>query len=366
MTAALQQLLEAVQAHGSDTKAYEAYGNIHVNLHPNGELLIFNYTPRAAYEGTWTPIERICRGLIIHWPTATVRARAFDKFFNLNQMPETMIGNLPHGQVEITAKMDGSMGLSYWDSEQWAITTRGSFTSPQAIWATQWLHEHVDTSRWTSGETYIFEIIYPENRIVLDYRGFAGLVLIGYRINATGEDYWHNEFKYFAGLDDVRVVERVHSTSLDALLAQAKTLKGTEGWVIRFSNGLRVKIKTDEYLRLHRILTNVTERTIWEYLKDDKSFDDLLDQVPDEFMQWVNATRNRLIRELAVIWVDAFIDALNVLELHDSRADQARWIKAHAKYPGLVFGIMDQKDVTPLIWKMLKPAANKPFAEDEA
>ena len=42
-----------------------------------------------------------------------------------------------------------------------------------------------------------------------------------------------------------------------------------EGFVIRFKNGFRMKIKGDEYIRLHKIVTNISNRDIWEYLKKE-------------------------------------------------------------------------------------------------
>ena len=37
------------------------------------------------------------------------------------------------------------------------------------------------------GKTYLFEIIYPENRIVVDYGDYKGLVLIDVIDNETGK-----------------------------------------------------------------------------------------------------------------------------------------------------------------------------------
>src|SRR5271166_2183048 len=103
----LETVLAAVRQHGAELGAYEELGAIKATLHPNGDLLIFNYTQFAQFAGTWSPVERVCRGLIIHWPTATVRARAYDKFFNLSQMPESQYFALPTGPMEVTEKVDG-------------------------------------------------------------------------------------------------------------------------------------------------------------------------------------------------------------------------------------------------------------------
>ena len=49
-----------------------------------------------------------------------------------------------------------------------------------------------------------------------------------------------------------------------------------EGFVVRFKNGFRMKIKGEEYCRLHSILTNISSRNIWEHLKNNDSFDEIL------------------------------------------------------------------------------------------
>ncbi len=51
-----------------------------------------------------------------------------------------------------------------------------------------------------------------------------------------------------------------------------------EGFIIRFDNGFRVKIKFAEYVRLHRIITQVSSKTIWEHLRDNLSMDELLEK----------------------------------------------------------------------------------------
>jgi RNA ligase len=61
----------------------------------------------------------------------------------------------------------------------------------------------------------------------------------------------------------------------------------SEGFVIRFESGFRVKLKFTEYVRLHKILTNFTSRDIWESLREKRKIEEILDNVPDEFYQWV-------------------------------------------------------------------------------
>src|SRR5271169_5724921 len=119
-------------------------GLVNVQTHPTLPLRILNYTPKAAFEGKWGDgVLDYCRGLIYN-NAGEIVARPFKKFHNLNtqSMPETMAENLPPYLPEITLKMDGSLGIWYPDgTSHGAIATRGSFTSDQAIWATDWWKE---------------------------------------------------------------------------------------------------------------------------------------------------------------------------------------------------------------------------------
>ena len=56
--------------------------------------------------------------------------------------------------------------------------------SEQAIWAKQWIQSECDLSVFEKGWTYIFEIIYADNIVVIDYP-FEGLVLLAVT-NADG------------------------------------------------------------------------------------------------------------------------------------------------------------------------------------
>jgi hypothetical protein len=150
---------------GSDSRAYKALGNIAVAVEPQAELLLFNYTARATYENTWNAVEVVSRGLIVHWPSAQLAALPFPKFFNVGQRPETaidMLGAHP-SPVEVTSKLDGSLGILYRPPDGFAIATRGSFTSTQALWATQHLRAHCDLSALPDDVILLFEIVYPNN-----------------------------------------------------------------------------------------------------------------------------------------------------------------------------------------------------------
>src|SRR5690606_11460751 len=85
-------------------------------------------------------------------------------------------------------KLDGSLGIIYPHNGSLAVATRGSFASRQAVWASHFVYNHMPNFSQPEGITTLVEIIYPENRIVVDYKGESQLVLLGAVDNATGKD----------------------------------------------------------------------------------------------------------------------------------------------------------------------------------
>lgn len=282
-------LLAAVREHGDNIAAYKALGNI--STVAAGELLLFSYTDRAVYEGTWNPVERASRGLIVHWPTATLRALPFPKFFNLGERPETQIAALPAGDFEITEKLDGSLGILYRGPDGPAVATRGSFTSDQARWATGHLRQRYDLAALPDDVTLLFEIVYPANTEgpILRYGATEALFLIGAR-RFDGYDLTYAELAALGARFGFPLAPIYAVTSLEALTALATTQTSIEGWVVRFAGGLRVKVKTEDYLRLHRLVVSVTPGRIRDMLLEEPAgIEPFLLRLPDEFQREARA-----------------------------------------------------------------------------
>lgn len=124
--------------------------------HPFAPLSIWNYTAKCQYERAW--------------------------FFNLGEHQ----GPLPTSPFRVLDKLDGSLGILYGLGSQQGIATRGSFTSDQAKRATGIFLARYRNYQPPQGTTAVFEIIYPENRIVVDYAQESDLYHLGLVDNATG------------------------------------------------------------------------------------------------------------------------------------------------------------------------------------
>ena len=151
-------------------------------VHPTLDLTIYNYSQKTQYEKMWNEETLSCRGLVLDsW--GNVVARPFKKFFNLSEVE----GEIPDLPFEVFEKMDGSLGIFFWYNGNPIFASRGSFTSDQSKVGWEIL-KGMDYKNLKRGVTYLFEIIYPENRIVVDYGDTEKLVLLGAVETSTGEE----------------------------------------------------------------------------------------------------------------------------------------------------------------------------------
>jgi RNA ligase len=138
----------------------------------------------------------------------------------------------------------------------------------------------------------------------------------------------------------------------------------SEGYVIRFNGGMRMKIKGEEYVRLHRILTNFSTTDIWELLRTKGNINEFLDRVPDEFDNWVRLTMTALEAEYETIRFRSWMDyEYHKLQAGIDKKSFANAIKDN-EYRSILFAMWDGKSYEDTIWKMIKPKWSKPFKKD--
>lgn len=322
---------------------------VSVQKHPEAELYIYNYSPKVQYEKLWNEITLQTRGLILGNDFRII-ARPFGKFFNFEELQPSEIPSLP---FDVFEKLDGSLGILYFVNDTPFIATRGSFVSLQAIHATKILHQKYQHcfGLFNRNKTYLFEIIYPANRIVVDYGMLDDLILLTVIDNKTGEESIEDiGFKTVRRYDGIRDI-----AALQSLESQNK-----EGFVVRFQNNFRIKVKFAEYVRLHRIITGVSNITVWEYLKDGKPFTDLLDRVPDEFFEWLHQTKNTIESDFNDLHTNALETYLQLY--HTDRKTFALRVMAQAEpISSILFNLYSNKPVAPVMWKMVRPEYNQSF-----
>ena len=348
----------------------------------------------------WDDITLNCRGLVLD-TEGNVIAKPFPKFFNYEEhKPE----DIPNEYFEVYEKMDGSLGIFFYYEEElsderryniwfnnnyetgmerffdpnnlpnfddpyyeptpkikgeWHMATRGSFTSEQAIKGMEIANRYNYDKICVPGYTYLFEIIYPENRIVVDYGKEERLVLLGV-MNRRGEEFPYEELVE----DGWDIVMKYKTWGEDWETLKKEISKDNEGYVIRFSGGIRMKIKGDEYVRLHRILTNFSTKDIWELLKNGDPLEPFLERVPDEFDVWVREVVRDLQTQYNTILNDYRTILFNIW--HPDKKVFAEYAKRYP-HPSLLFALYDGKNESAYdyVWKMIKPKYEKPFKKDE-
>ena len=324
--------------------------------HPTLPLSIYNYSRTCQYDRLWDDITLQCRGLVLD-REGTVIAKPFPKFFNMEELSDSEI---PKEGFEVFEKMDGSLGVCFHYESEWHISTRGSFTSEQSIKGRELLNRYNYKNGLIPGYTYLFEIIYSENRIVVDYGNYEGLVVLGAYDNKTGKEVSIDEMDS-EGFDVVKKYDGVNDfTKLKGMISN-----DAEGYVIRFNGGMRMKIKGDEYIRLHKILTNFSTTDIWELLKTNGNMNEFLERVPDEFDTWVRETvKDLMIRyeniEKEYKWIfDHILLAENATERKVFAEHALRY-----KHSSILFSMLNGKNYSDTIWKIIKPKWSKPFRKD--
>ncbi|GAA0465534.1 hypothetical protein Aca07nite_61740 [Actinoplanes capillaceus] len=326
-------------------------GLIRTQRHPSLPFVIYNYTEACQYSGAWTPITLACRGLVVD-AGGRIVARPFRKFFNHDQAQAPALD--PGARVTVTDKADGSLGVIYHDGSGYAVATRGSFASDQALHATDLLRTRYASFVPPAGLTVLVEIIYPENRIVVDYRGLDDLVLLGAVDIATGRSFGPEVVPGWPG----PVVETFGYATLTEALA-APPRDGQEGLVVHFTDAdQRVKIKYADYVRLHRLVTGLTPRSVWELLVTGGDLDAMLEPLPDEFHVWARGVVTELTAEVEAraAAVEAAFDEI-VAGLPEGWGRREFAIEAvRSGHRAELFLRLDGKDYRPGLWQRVRPA----------
>ena len=340
------------------------------NNHPTLPISIYNYSRMTQYEHKWDDITTMCRGLVVD-NQGNIVAKSFNKFFN---MEELTLNDLPDESFEVFEKLDGSLGILFWYEGQWIVASKGSFSSDQSNKANQILRTKYNIESIPKGYTVLFEIIFPENRIVCDYGSEESLFILGMFSTISGKEMDYDTLRVISLESKMPLVKRYDGIN------DYDTLKSTigsnqEGYVVRFRNGFRMKIKGEEYVRLHRILTGFSNVNVWEYLKDNKDLSELLDRVPDEFDQWVKSTIKDIryscyqIRERAGKLHDKFrYGKYNDVDPEPSKKEFAEFtLKQDKNLIPIMFAMWDKnkEKEDEIIWKMVKPKYSKPFWQKE-
>ena len=313
------------------------------------DLTIYQYTEFTQFESLWNNCTLNARGIVFDNDGVIVQ-RCIPKFFNHDEPDGIKVEKLMlKEQIGVVQeKLDGSLiKITKDEKHGLVITSKASFLSDQAQMAKEIVEEN--NYSFKEGWTYHFELIHPDNQIVLNYGDERKLVLLAIIDNKTGKDIniYSDEVKFEKPkLYDYKTLLDVNAINKDGL---------HEGVVVNYGS-YRLKYKTDEYIRLHRIVTEFTPKRVWEALSSGQKIDRM--NIPEEFIKWLNETENELLakyNELLNKINQAVAETQDMTNKEIALSDDEN-VKEMREY---IFAVRSKKDIGVKVWKTIKPKGEK-------
>lgn len=278
-----------------------------VQVNQYGDMCLLKYKSynsifgQIEYEDFWEVHDqfyRYCRGVTVDVRNDKLVLCAFDKFFNINELPETSTENVQKkieagSVIEITNKMDGSLQMArYYDgnivlSGSTSLNPQESFRVANGISFISEHPEYVKMLMENPSICFIFESIMPDDPHVVyyDYENSKGLYLIGARNIETGEVYDYDQLRQIIDKYDPMHTEQ-EPISFDEMLNMRKDFRCNEkeGWVVNI-DGWRVKVKCDDFITFHGLFSGVRKNSdrlgssLLDAMKADR-LDDFISSLP--------------------------------------------------------------------------------------
>lgn len=325
---------------------YKKIGLVDKRVDKERGLNIYVYTMFTQKERLWNYVTLNARG-IVYDDKGRLIQRCLPKFFNYNEPDGIAVAE--HYKIvrpTIQEKLDGSLIKVTNDPEYGlVVTSKGSFNSDQVKIANKLLEDKRRLWQFEPGLTYHFELVSPKNKIVVPYKD-TELVLFCVIKNDSGAELDLSDRRFIKFTKpltyDVKVLNDVNSLNAHGL---------HEGVVANFTY-YRLKFKTDEYLRLHRLVTDLTPKRVWEALSIGQEIDRLC--VPEEFINWLNRTEDSLKGEYNDLSADVSMAILYCRDMTNKEVATCPnpFIRNHKSY---VLAYRSGKDVSHMMWQAIKP-----------
>jgi len=240
------------------------------------EIISFSYR-LASFSDFDRQFARNLRSISFEKNTGKIVCLGFHKFFNYGENPfteEKVISKWnPCGVFE---KVDGSLILFFMVNGNLHAKTKMNSYSEQA----QIAMEIVNRDSFFKGQiindiengfTPMFELISPRDPHVLNYNCVEELRYIISR-NMTDGKYEIHSFNTIA-------VEQYHYSLSEVLdICVNDKIKNIEGFVVHFTNGEMVKVKTKSYIQNHHIRDNILNKRIVAEMILEEKIDDAKNQ----------------------------------------------------------------------------------------
>lgn len=234
-----------------------------------------------------------------------------NKFWNINQVPETLLTNLLNKKIKsVYNKEDGSL-ISFikLPNGDMITKTKMGFSNDQTDEVDRFKNDSVIkfvNECFDKDYSTLWEYVSYKNKIVLDYKE-SNLILLRVRNNKTGEYLNVNDF-VGKGFD---VVKSMDFNNLTDMMLWSETAENVEGVVITFEDDYMVKLKTQWYFNRHQLLTEDANRedTIISMVLNE-TIDDIRSQLDEK----ADAERILWIEEIEEVVKNFMIERVNEVD----------------------------------------------------
>lgn len=325
---------------------------INVQKHPTADLWILNYSKSCQIDHVWNEVTTKCRGIIIDM-FGNIKARPFEKFYNYEELEGLGI-TVPDLDFDAFEKMDGSLGIMYWVDDVPYLATRGSFISEQCKHGTEILHtKYKDKwNRFDRNRTYLFEIIYPEDKHCIAYGPdvddifMLAVIDTDTGLETDSIDNYRDDFavtKHYDGIKDWTNIRDMFSGD------------NREGFVIRFSNGFRMKLKYEQYFKIHFLRSMLSKKLILEHIVNGTTseLEETLKMLDEENQIYYKNIMKSLYDRYAEI-ENEMLKVYRPKAENETDAEYAKWVFTNRGYASMIFNKNRGYDYSQIIWKIIK------------
>ena len=321
------------------------------------DLVLFRYTQQCHKKKNWNDVTLRCRGLIVDWTTQTVVGRPFDKFFNLNEpgFPQNStkaVRKATRNQRYWASEMvDGTMITVFFAEGRWQCATHRSLSGPHVDAANELLEKK--NYCLTKGYTYVCEYTAPWDRKVIDYGGEEDFCLLSIHHNSWIPSLCTTiEMEIIAQkMGGIRIAKDV---ALFEDVTKLRTAPKSEGYVILFESGHRVKVKTEWYMNARALLGQLSDKMIMQYAQWDNYDKEVLVDLGEErqetverLIQIVRDLKEEVLREVNSCWA--------IITLLVTGSTESRWLPDKTLYKDLALIIKKyQKWMQSCLFSLMK------------
>lgn len=329
-----------------------------------GEYIVFSYLVSPIFpdaDSRHGQILRECRGLKFY-RDGSIAARPYSKFFNLNERPETQIGHIDWNEPHIIlSKLDGSMITPFVKNNgaiEWH-TKRGFTEVSKPVMDFIQNNPHYEIMAnyfFEKNMTPIFEWCSKKQKIVIDYP-VDRLVLTAVRNNISGTYTKYDHLVQYGNQFGIEVVSALRNNvgDVNKFVEETRDLKNEEGYVVRFDSGLMVKLKADQYVRIHKSKDEIRfEKNVLALIVNDE-IDDILPIFDEEDQNAINAYRNSVDQNLS----HHATRLENIVNEWKTKGDKKNFATNYVKNirgleSGLLFSIWDGKNSLETMFNLVK------------